>query len=329
LSRAKPSSSPGAATPRISVPAEQAETPRQPRPVATPLPAAVSGTGAESSKDGVDISSIEIPKTIPTRHEISVSGDFLYGQGNVTLPFGLALSTINNFIPRQVGTPDRKADYLGGTLSYSFGQAWYFDLSYKHGSSSGNFPIPGSGTPPANSNFKIDDDWYQAYVRYTFPGLRGTGRTAYLRAGVSYVPAELKDVSPGLYQQTDRIQDILGNFGFGVGCSLYTGSRLKLGVQLEGEGFYGHRSQDSEEVLPFAGVPIPVSAKINNDLYGGIGRSTVRFEYALGHSGLFKLFADGGMEVKYTRIDYSDSGLGTPSELLWGPYVKVGLHYSF
>src|SRR5437773_3934626 len=51
LSRAKLSSSPVAATQAVSAPAKQAETPRQRQPVATPLPAAVSAPGAESSKE--------------------------------------------------------------------------------------------------------------------------------------------------------------------------------------------------------------------------------------------------------------------------------------
>src|SRR5256885_10456312 len=35
-----------------------------------------------SSKEALDIPSLEIPKPIATRNEISVSGDFLYGQGD-------------------------------------------------------------------------------------------------------------------------------------------------------------------------------------------------------------------------------------------------------
>jgi hypothetical protein len=54
---------------------------------------------------------------------------------------------------------------------------------------------------------------------------------------------------------------------------------------------------------------------------------TVRFEYRLGRSGLFKVFADGGAQAKYTQIQYS--GLGTFDELLWGPYVKLGVRYDF
>ena len=325
LSRAKLSSSPVAATQAVSAPAKQAETPRQRQPVATPLPAAVSAPGAESSKEALDIPSLEIPKPIATRNEISVSGDFLYGQGSVTFPFGFSLAKGGSLAAPFVDTPDRKSDYIGGTISYSFGQAWYFDVSYAHGNSSGNFNLPSGG---GDSKFTIDDDWYQGYVRYTFPALRGTRFSAYLRAGISYVQADLNDKSDsqGLYEQTDRIKDILGNAGFGLGYSLFSGSRLKTSLQLEGEGFYGHRSQDSRELLGGGANP---SASIDNDLYGGIGRSTVRFEYHLGRSGLFKLFTEGGMEVKYTRINYADFGIGTLSELLWGPYAKFGVRYSF
>ncbi|PYJ64101.1 MAG: hypothetical protein DME24_00005 [Verrucomicrobia bacterium] len=165
--------------------------------------------------------------------------------------------------------------------------------------------------------------------------MRFTRLSAYLRAGVSFVQADLHAINTrppplgGFYEQTDRTEDILGNVGFGLVYFVYRDNRAKLGLQLEGEGFYGHRSQDSREDLhSFDLYPI-LNARIDNNLYGGLGRSTVRFEYALGRRGVFKLTADAGMEVKYTRIQYSDFGIGTRDELLWGPYAKIGLKYSF
>jgi hypothetical protein len=233
---------------------------------------------------------------------------------------------------RQVGTPDRNSDYFGGTISYSYGQQWYLDLSYQQGHSSGNFPLP--PLIGGNSTFTIDDNWYQAYIRYAPRKFRGTPLAPYLRVGISYVEAKLVDVSDaGDYQQTDRTQDILGKVGFGAVYSFYTHARFKLGLQLEGEGFYGSRHQNDQESLPGTGIIVP-SASIDNDVYGGIGRLTVRLQYQLGHSGQLRLFADAGMEVNYTVIHYSGSeapavGSGSPTELLWGPYVKVGLRYSF
>ena len=332
LSRAKVSSSPVPATPDTSVPLARVQAPQQ--PVANPPPAAEAAPRAEPSQDAVDVPIIEIPKPIARPNEISISGDFLYGQGTVTLPFAFSLAKgdpagFGPFV--KVGSPDRKSDYIGATISYSFGQAWYIDASYAHGNSSGDFALPETlfGQGPSSS-FKIDDDWYQAYLRYTFPGLRGKRLSAYVRAGASYVKADLSDISVFFnYEQTDKIQDILGNVGFGGRYSVYTRNRIKLFLQLEGEGFYGHRFQDTQEVLGGTARP---SASIDNDLYGGIGRSTVRLEYDLGHSGLFKLFADAGMAFKYTKIIYSGTGTsvdGSHSELLWGPYAKAGLRYSF
>jgi hypothetical protein len=236
-----------------------------------------------------------------------------------------------------VGIADRKSDYFGTTISYSFGQAWYLDLSYARGDSSASGPVVlliVISAPPLNlaTTFSINDDWYQAYVRYTFPALRFTRLSAYLRAGVSFVQADLHAISTSpsrFYEQTDQTEDILGNVGFGVVYFVHRGNRAKLGLLLEGEGFYGHRSQDSREDLHnFDPYPI-VNAEIDNELYGGLGRSTLRFEYALGRRGVFKLSADAGMEVKYTQIQYSDFGIGTRDELLWGPYAKIGLKYSF
>ena len=310
----------------------QAQVPQQPG--AGPAP------GTQSSKGASDL--FELPPVKPTRNEISVSGDYLFGQGTVTFPelFSLRNSGFALGSSPGVGTADRKSDYIGATISYSFGQAWYLDLSYARGRSSATGPVrfPNViGDPPLDltTTFTIDDDWYQAYVRYTFPALRFTRLSAYLRAGVSFVQADLHAINSrppplgGFYEQTDRTEDILGNVGFGLVYFVYRDNRAKLGLQLEGEGFYGHRSQDSREDLDTFDPSRIVNARIDNDLYGGLGRSTVRFEYALGRRGVFKLTADAGMEVKYTRIQYSDFGIGTRDELLWGPYAKIGLKYSF
>jgi hypothetical protein len=185
--------------------------------------------------------------------------------------------------------------------------------------------------PLIPSDFKLHDDLYQGYVRYAFPWLRGRRLSAYLRAGMSYDQADFKDTTTfpppfGAYKQDGNANDILGNLGFGLGYSLYSRGRIKVGLQLEGEAFYGHRSQETKETLLITNTEGP-KVSIDNDLYGGIGRLTGRFQYALGRSRLLKAFADVGMETKYTLIDYSS--LGTPSELIWGPYINVGLRYSF
>jgi hypothetical protein len=270
------------------------------------------------------------------KNEVSASGDFFLGQGNVTMPFGFSLGQTlgSQNIQPTVAKPDRTSDYYGATLSYSYGQAFYIDLGYSQGSSSGNVDVQLGGTDQDKlpSAFTIKDDWYQAYLRYTFPGLRGKRLSAYLRAGVSYVTADLTDTtvipSLGLYKQTDNTEDLLGNLGFGIGYSLYASRHVRLGLQAEGEGFYGRRTQKSLETLPQdLGVQFS-TATINNDLYGGIGRFTARFEYRFGSSGAFKVFADGGIQARFTFVNYPN-GLGTQNELLWGPYVKVGARYSF
>ena len=269
------------------------------------------------------------------KNEISASGDFFLGQGNVTMPFGFSLREGFGFastnVIKSVAKPDRTSDYFGGTISYSHGQAWYVDLAYANGTSSGNADVVLGSPPTLNSAFTIKDNWYQAYIRYAFPGLHGKRLSAYLRAGVSYVQAELTDETTipalGLYHQTDKTDDLLGNLGFGVGYLLYPGQHVRVGLQLEGEGFYGRRSQKSTESLADALFTFP-TASIDNNLYGGIGRATVQFQYRVGQSGAFKIFADGGLQGKFTMISYS-AGLGTFNELLWGPYIKVGLRFSF
>ena len=301
------------------------------QPVITP--AGQVSTASPSTDTPPPADAPKIGKIKTTKNEISFSGDYFHALGNVTLPFGYSLrqvAGIGNLVPPGVISPPRSSDYIGGTLSYSYGNAWFIDASYAHGTSSGQFTLPGGGGP---STFTIDDDWYQLYVRYTFPSLRFTPFFAYLRAGASYVTADQKDSSTTAleYQQSNKAKDYLGNLGFGAGYSFIRRSRATMGVQLEGEGFYGRRQQKSQESLLLSGEFGP-PVTVNNDLYGGIVRGTLHYEYKLGASKLFKLFADGGMEAKFTEISYPGVGSfrgGTVSEVLWGPYVKAGLRYDF
>jgi hypothetical protein len=103
-------------------------------------------------------------------------------------------------------------------------------------------------------------------------------------------------------------------------------------LQAEGEGFYGYRSQESREDL---GKSIGLdfqTADIDNTLFGGIGRATIRLEYDLMETRPFKGFIDIGAQGKFTHIDYPSEGSfrgDSFNELLWGPYAKLGLRYSF
>jgi hypothetical protein len=307
-----------APSPQSAQAATDTPAPTQPDPGAAP-PLATT--------DPLLLPEVAPPKA--TKHEISVSGDFFLGEGTITLPFGYSIqaSLGGTGIEPSVGEADRSSDYYGATLSYSFGQAWYFDLSYAAGSSSGN-PII-IGLP---STFELEDTWYQAYVRYTFPGLRGRRLSAYLRAGVSLVESELTWTTTlpqlGFYTQDNEAQDLLGNLGFGVRYTIYANRQLSIGLQAEGEGFYGTRTQDSNETLTEDFGLEPVTVSLDNTLMGGIGRGTVRFEYRLGSSGLLRVYLDAGFQAKFTIVDYPDGG-GSENELLWGPYAKLGVRYSF
>ena len=97
-----------------------------------------------------------------TKHEIAVSGDYLHGFGDVTFPFGFALADNNQIADssRRVTNPERDSDYFGVTVSYSYGQAWYLDLSYAHGDSTGDYKPP-SFYGIGSTTFTIDDDSYR------------------------------------------------------------------------------------------------------------------------------------------------------------------------
>jgi hypothetical protein len=308
---------------------EPASPASQPAPVAASAASAAATAPADMSIPATP--SLKAPKV--AKNEVSVSGDFLYGTGTVTVPLGYSVAktlTLGNLASIQptATSVSRNSDYLGGTISYSYLHAWFIDLSYEHGTSSGNVPIKAGFLGDVNSSFTINDEWYQAYLRYAFPALRGKRLSAYLRAGASFVKADLNVNAQDVYRQTDSTTDILGNAGFGVGYSLYASRRFILSLQVEGEGFVGERSQKSKEILSADAGLTPVGASINNNLYGGIGRGTIHFEYRLGQANRFRVFADAGAQAKFTEITYP-SGAGTFNELLWGPYAKLGLRYSF
>jgi hypothetical protein len=146
------------------------------------------------------------------------------------------------------------------------------------------------------------------------------------------VTADLKvqaiEGPPPRYSQDDSTTDILGNAGFGVSYMLYTTRKFRLGISGEGEGFFGFRTQDSLESLSETDVNF-VKAKIDNTLYGGIGRVTLRMEYVVGEARAWKFFGEVGAQIRITVIDYPDASGSVPSELLWGPYAKIGLRYNF
>ncbi len=252
----------------------------------------------------------------------------------MTVPFGYSLRDSlgpRSGVPVEAPTATRSSTYLGGTISYSYGQehAWYLDVAFAEGNSSGSQGIVVGTLGDLNSNFSIKDEWYQAYVRYTFPGLSGRRFSAYLRAGGTYVNATLdvKSTIPslGAYTQHTKSTDLLGNLGLGGRYSLYAKGKFRLGAQVEIEGFFGSRSQDSlENLAQDTGLTFK-SHHLDNTLYGGIGRATIRAEYRLG-SGLFRVYGEGGLQAKYTLISYPDTS--APNESLYGPYIKLGLRYA-
>lgn len=313
----------------------QAQPQPQPPPVTPPAPVTPPQPATAAPEVAAPAPETAAPAPGVRRNEVSVSGDYFLGQGNVTMPFGFSLGqtlgSAQNIVPT-VAKPDRTSDYFGGTISYSHGQKWYLDLAYAHGDSSGTVDVAlgGPGQQLLPSAFSIKDDWYQAYIRYVFSSRGKFG--AYLRAGVSYVQAELTDDTTipalGLYHQTDKTDDLLGNLGFGLAYSLYASRHTRLAAVVEGEGFYGHRTQKSLETLPEDLGLNFATATIDNDLYGVIGRGTVRFEYRFGQSSALRAFVDGGVQARFTFINYPN-GLGTFDELLWGPYVKAGVRFSF
>jgi hypothetical protein len=284
------------------------------------------------------------------KNELGASADFMYGTGTITVPigYGLAKSPLLGGSPigREAISADRSTVYYGGTVSYSYGRSWYLDFSGEDGRSTGStvIYIPNTLNGQIPAAFNVNDTWYQVYLRYNFQNfLANTRFRAYLRGGVSLVSATLDANNNELhvgaqvipagqgYSEHDTTLDVLGNFGFGLSYSLYSTFRFKAGLQLEGEGFGGDRSQDISETWGYshflnpAAPPLVGSTTINDTVYGAIGRLTLHAEYRLGAR--WKLTGDVGMMTKYSFVTYPDAG--TKEELLYGPYVKVGASLVF
>jgi hypothetical protein len=217
--------------------------PSEPAPRVQPTEATPATPGTAVSPTGIEAAPGVPPSPLlgqkVRNNEISVAADFMIGEGDVTVPIGYSLkeSVPGSEVEVRAASADRSSIYYGGTISYSYKRAWFIDLSTARGSSSGNVDfeaLPFSSDPDFKTKFKIDDQWYQAYVRYTFPALRGKPFSAYLRAGASYVMADLEVEAiggpPPRYSQEDETRDILGNLGFGVTYMLYTTRKIRLGI---------------------------------------------------------------------------------------------------
>lgn len=297
-------------------------------------PAAATSTNAPAG--GIDISSLLAKEA---KDEFAISADYFRPEGDITVPVNFNVPGQ----PKEVINPGISGDFFGSTLSYSRGDTWFVDLSYSEGSYSKNDSVPITRAGSEGVSVSRDENWYQADVRYAFPWLRGKRLSAYVRAGISYMPATVHVDTIGLptevINETDKFNDLTGNLGFGVGYALFKNSRWAISLQLEGDGLYGDRSQSVSENEAFAsgfvngspsfGSPVSASTHLDNDLWGGSTRGTIRIQYYLGKARLARLFLDGGMGADYLAVDYSKYGFGSPGELFWGPYVKLGLRVSF
>ena len=319
-------------------------------PAAGPQPPAVSAAPGTPGATIADADANSNPnQAVPAmliqppsvhKNEVDASANFMYGRGTVTVPIGYAFQSTDKSFPATALSADRSTVYYGGTISYSYLRSWFIDFSAQNGRSTGSTPItiPGGGALPNISvpgDFNINDTWYQIYLRYNFKNfLAGTPYSAYVRGGVSLVEATLTTVNSaipsgqkyaagGLYSENDNTFDVLGQLGFGLTRALPSTVRLKTGLQLEGEGFGGNRSQDiTEEYVPSS---FSANTTINDTVYGALGRLTFHADYKL--SARWKLTADVGMMVKYSFVTYP--GIGTKDELLYGPYAKVGAGFVF
>jgi hypothetical protein len=297
---------------------------------------------------------LEIPGLPPPmrdrRHRVAASADYLFGFGHVALPTGWSLLTTEPGAQGIEGfeKSDRESDYFGATISYAWDNRVFVEASYIKGRTSGTesleWLVPESG---AESSYRLDDEWYQIHLRFLLS--RPEARlSSFVRLAVSYVEADTSTFNLGvlgfgdgdLYLRSTSSRDVLGGVGFGLAYELFATHRVSVRAQLEGEGFYGKRDQSLRERafdLQGFGVKLPEA-----DLYGGQARLTVRVDLLpIRRLDALRTYIDFGMQSRYMEIRYPSDTIPeisesisrfesqTEDELLWGPYVKVGLNYSF
>lgn len=292
---------------------------------------------------------LEAAETGGRKHRIAGSVDYLFGLGDVSLPRLYSLQQQGGFddVTPSFRSSSRKSDYVGATVSYAWKNRVFVDASYILGSTKDEEEIEFL-LDNMKADYELEDAWYQLHMRVmlTKPGAR---LGSYARFGVSYVDGEGSSFSQGsgglpydYYHRDTHWKDVFGSVGVGLSYDLAGSLRYAVLLQVEGEGFYGRRGQTIEERLGSARGPevdMPTA-----DLYGGQVRFTVGIDAVpFASVDALRLYLDVGVQARYTEVRYpTDSALsysGSPdgakfegitvNELLWGPYVKLGLKYTF
>lgn len=288
----------------------------------------------------------------PRPQNVTVYGDFLQGLGNITLPVGYALD--GAAIGRTIAEPDRESTYFGGAITWQAKPGLGFDFAFSQGTSTGNFtfkPEEGGRWPQAaiNSSFTLDDTWLQAYVRYDLKPLFRRRVNMYLRGGFTYMDAEYEGISEpsqAFYRNTGSIRDLMGNVGLGLSYALPLVKGIRPSIVFEAEGFGGLRSREFSEVT----LPIQGDNSMDNMIFGGLTRLMLRAEYRFGKAKQWRAMLEGGVQARWMFEAYGDADRqlvddrdpsgntllpnsvfesATKMDLLWGPYVRAGLRYSF
>jgi hypothetical protein len=306
---------------------------------------------ADATTEFFDLEIPDLPEPVrDRRHRVAASADYLFGFGHVDLPRGWSYLTVEPTIPDFGGfeKSDRESDYVGATVSYAWNNRIFVEGSYIKGRTSGTesleWLVPSSD---AEASYRLDDEWYQIHLRLLLS--RPEARlSTFIRLGVSYVESDsraanlafLDVLKNELYERFESSTDLLGGIGFGFAYELYATRSVSLRAQLEGEGFYGKRDQSLRERLrdqQGRNVTLPEA-----DIYGGQARLTVRLDLLpVRRLDALRGYVDVGVQSRYTELRYPAATIPAISgesvrfekhsanELLWGPYVKVGLNYSF
>jgi hypothetical protein len=302
---------------------------------------AASGTppGTNAAPPDIDISSLLVKEA---KNQLALSADYFLAEGHIQIPIVEGTpATLRTVVQGPIN-----GNYYGSTLSYSRGPL-ALDVSYSKANYTGTSENVPAGTFPGFNNSRAvgvgytrDDDWYQAYVRYFI--LNKKHFSAFVRGGVTYITSKdgVSISQPEFtYSESDKFDDITGNLGAGVGYTFFRNSRWSLGLGVDGEGFFGERSQtvdvgafDASVIVKgnsFKEALLGGSDTFDNTIWGGTGRASIQAQLFLGKAQSARVFVDGGMEGIYDSVDYSKFQLGSRNELFWGPYVKAGLRVSF
>lgn len=232
----------------------------------------------------------------------------------------------------------RKGDLWGGTISYGHSATLYVDFSYFSGDT--DYAFRESFTDPAlmglylDNRGKVDEDWYEARVRWQPARLAFEKVQAYLSFGLTHIRTDDEIRSdtkiPGMNLGLDDVRTMTGksrntfaNVGMGVG-GIKAAGPVNLGFKAELSLLGGRFKADNDLYNPDGSGQMIGSLSDSKTVWGTISRATAFVSVPFG--GENKVAGAFIVELGARHYYWRYSG---GSEKNYGPFAKTGIAFDF